>query len=90
MYLALSGRGRQTLCLPLLSCEPSPLRRGCACSAISWKAVWSEVNRGRVVTIQHGPVVNTQGKVWMAAITLEFHMAEQKDLALLEVGRKKG
>jgi Cu/Ag efflux protein CusF len=79
------------LSLLLLACEPSPLPRGYDDGTVQRYHLQGVVVRSdparKVVSIQHGPIVNDTGKVWMAAMTMEFPVADPKDLPLLEVGR---
>ncbi|MBL8240110.1 MAG: copper-binding protein [Bryobacterales bacterium] len=38
------------------------------------------------VTVKHRPIKNAQGKVWMAAMTMEFPVKDDADFAKLEEG----
>lgn len=40
----------------------------------------------RIVTIKHGPVVNSSGKVWMEAMTMEFPVPGNADIQMLNQG----
>ena len=40
----------------------------------------------KIVTIQHGPIKNDSGKVWMEAMTMEFPVLEEPDFQVLQIG----
>ncbi len=40
----------------------------------------------RIVTIKHGAIVNTAGKVWMEPMTMEFPVPNMEDFAKLTKG----
>ena len=43
-------------------------------------------SQARTATIKHGDIKNVQGKVWMAAMTMEFPIKEKVDFEKLKEG----
>lgn len=41
-----------------------------------------------VVTIQHGPIANDAGKIWMDPMTMEFPVLDKSQLPKLTAGKK--
>ena len=41
-----------------------------------------------VITIQHGPIANDEGKVWMDPMTMEFPVLDKIQIAQLTAGKK--
>ncbi len=86
---ALWGIGLSAL---LAGCQSSPPRRGTDDGTVQRYFLEGEVVRADpahgLVTIKHGPIVNSGGKVWMEPMTMEFPVPAQQDLALLQVGQR--
>jgi Cu/Ag efflux protein CusF len=79
------------LCGILASCRnrASVARRGEASTVERYWLKGVVVRRDaahKIVTIQHGPIKNDSGKVWMNAMTMEFPVSKEQDFQALQIG----
>jgi len=79
------------LVLTLAGCESSPPQRGTDDGTVHRYHMDGKVTRRdetrHVVSIEHGPILDEKGKVWMAAMTMEYPVPRPDDFAKLQIGR---
>ncbi|MFN7921197.1 MAG: copper-binding protein [Bryobacteraceae bacterium] len=79
------------LLLAMLGCQ-GPLARGVDDKSVRRYALEGKVVRldhaRHAAAIEHGPIRDASGKVWMEAMTMEFPVPDSGDFARLHVGER--